>query len=73
MTLVVTPPALASWVDVLKSSHTVPTTQRSRRARQSRIARAFRLKVRPGAAQGLYQNGDRLPDRRRDSGDHGNS
>jgi hypothetical protein len=59
LTLAISPPALAQWIDVLKDSQTVSTTISPNAT--AVITRAFRLKIRPGAGAGLYQNGDRLP------------
>jgi hypothetical protein len=59
LTLAITPSSLEPWIEIVKGSHTANTTIAP--GGTTRITRAFRLKVRPGAWIGLYQNGDRLP------------
>lgn len=60
LTLTITPPALANWIEIVKGSHVSPSTTIPQGG-TAQITRAFRVKVRPGAPAGLYQNGDRLP------------
>ncbi len=58
LTLSVEPSEIASYVEILDGSESVAALS----AGETRsVTGAFRLHLRPGAADGLHQNGDRLP------------